>query len=125
MRLTEVFQMDEEKIIATLRNGENTAVFKNPTPEELRKIGMNGVVKGILTPSNFIGYDFNNVQLRDLPPINGFPVIIFLVGHNEISIELFQGVNISKDAFEKTIRANAYLKKFNIKQIIWHKDEIE
>jgi hypothetical protein len=123
MRLTEVFQMDEEKIVAVLRNGQNAPIYKNPTLEELNKIGMNGVVKGILTPSNFIGFDFNNVSLRDLPPITGYPIILYVHSGKNASVELFHHVNIPQEDFEKLVATNQYLRGFSIQQVIWHKNE--
>ena len=122
MKLNDIFMLTEEKILAVLKDGQHHSLYKNPTIAELDKIDMNGVVKGILTPSNFIGFDFNNINIKDLPPINGYPIVIFLVGGNRIAIELVHGTNVSKEQFEKTIAANNYLKQFQIDKVIWHNE---
>ena len=122
MRLTEMFRMDEDKFVATLRNGQKFPVFKNPQPEELKKIGMNGIIKGILTPTNFIGFDFNNVDMRDLPPIQGYPVILYFGKGTSLTVELFPNVNIPKDKFEDMVASNLYLKNFDIQRVIWHNE---
>lgn len=114
--------MDEEKIVAVLRNGQNFPIYKNPTPDEMKKIGMNGVAKGILTKTNFIGFDFNNVSLRDLPPINGYPVILYMGAGNKLTVELFHHVSIPRDQFEKMVADNTYLKGFNVEKVLWHNE---
>lgn len=124
MKLMDIIQLDEEKIMAVLRDGQKSAIFKNPTPEEINKIALNGVVKGILTPTNFIGFDFQNVQLRDLPKINGFPVNLFFASGKQVSIELMHNIKIGKDQFNALVSQNLYLKQFDVKQVIWH-DETE
>lgn len=122
MKLNDIFMLTEEQIMAVLKSGHQQPLYKNPTPEELDKIDMNGVVKGIMTPSNFIGFDFNNVNIRDLPPISGYPIIIFLHRNDKVVIELMQGTTVNKDQFEKMVYSNNYLKQFQIDKVIWHNE---
>jgi hypothetical protein len=114
----EVVKMDEEKIVAALKNGQHTAIYKNPTPEEINKISLNGVVKGILTAQNFIAFDFQNVNLRDLPVINGTPIIVYFTKDNEIVVELLPSVKMDQATFEDLVQSNQYLMKYEIKNIM-------
>lgn len=125
MKLMEIFELNEEQIIASLKNGGQTKVYKNPSMQELNKISLNGIVKGILTPQNFIAYDFQNINLRELPTINGVPVTIYLQHDSDIVIELMPFFDITEDDFKNLIDSNLYLKKFNIKEILVKNHEIE
>lgn len=118
-----VQNINEEKIMAVLRNGHNFPIYKNPTPEEINIVGMNGIVRGVLTPSSLIAYDFRNVDLRDLPPINGYSVTIYFLKGESIIIEMNPSVNLSEKEFNQLVERNLYLKRFDIKKVIWKRDE--
>jgi hypothetical protein len=111
----------ESQMATVKKNGLDLPIYKNPTKEELEKISLHGVSKGFLTTDSFIGFDFKNLSFNDMPKVNGYPVVIYFIGGDNIDVELVKnfGHSITDEKFKELLSSNAWIKKYFVHKLVY------